>query len=82
MEAKKNLQGELVLMDVPAPLLEIVSDGHKRFGINGRVIRVAILITDGVGVHELCFTDSDAHYETASAISAPSLDQLPINFHV
>lgn len=52
--------GELVLMNVPAPLAEIVSDGHKRFAMPGRVVAVVLHVDDGSNVHELTFTDSDA----------------------
>jgi len=78
MQADNKRQGQLVLMEVPAPLSEIIRNGNHRFAISGQIIGATLLIDDGTTVHEVRFIDSDAR----SDISWHSLtsDRLPIDF--
>lgn len=77
MQTDNKTQGQLVLMDVPAPLSEIIRNGNHRFATTGHIIGAALLIDDGTTVHEVRFIDSDARCDSWHSVAS---NQLPIDF--
>jgi hypothetical protein len=80
MQVDNNRQGELVLVSVPESLSEIVSKGHKRFAVRGRIVGATMWIDDGVSVQEVRLLDSDSNCDLGPDPDSAVLNQLPMVF--